>query len=237
MARQRKIDVLLEQVGRVEQLVDKLDRRVEKIELVTVIREPNSGLAADAYNGLRKQVVAAVTERNVHLHQLAQFDTAVRGEASTDHLGALVGEWLAQAGVQVVSDPQIQEAFQFVGDADGAHVRVVRPAYVDSVTGRVIQSGVAERLPAEHAAPVTDFPPAAQATTEPATEPSATDDPTPEPSDASESAAAPEAGSPEAPASSPDASAEPVRESDSEDSARSDNDPEATSASNQEQPK
>ncbi len=148
MARPRKIDVLLAQLAAVERLVDKLDRRLEKIELVTVVREPATGLAADAYNGLRKQVIAAVTERSAHLHQLARFDTAVRGEASTEHLRALVGEWLAQAEVEVISDPQLEDAFQFVGEADGGEVQVVRPAYVDRATGRVIQSGIAERLPA-----------------------------------------------------------------------------------------
>ena len=162
--RSRKIDDLADKLGKIEELVDRVDRRVEKIEMVTLIREPNSGMAADAYNGLRKQVIAAMTERNAHLHQLTQFDSAVRTGANQDDLTALVRGWLAQSGIQVVSDAGVREAFEFVGPEDGTSIRVVRPAYVDGATGRVIQSGVAERTtiaidstaPPTPAVPLTD---------------------------------------------------------------------------------
>jgi hypothetical protein len=153
-SRSKKIDDLASKLSKIEELIDRIDRRVEKIEMVTLIREPNSGMAADAYNGLRKQVIAAVTERNAHLHQLTQFDSAVRAGASQDDLTALVRGWLAQSGIQVVSDEAIREAFEFVGPEDGTDITVVRPAYVDGATGRVIQSGIAERIPS--AADVTE---------------------------------------------------------------------------------
>src|SRR5579859_5223457 len=118
MARTRRLDELSDRLARIEELVDRIDRRVEKVEMVTLIREPNSGLAADAYNGLRKQVIAAVGERNAHLHQLAQFDAALRKGATEADLHALVRGWLAQSGIQVLADPELKEAFEFVGAED-----------------------------------------------------------------------------------------------------------------------
>jgi hypothetical protein len=129
----------------VETVLDKLERGMERIELVTVIREPNTGMSADAYNGLRKQVIAAVNERNAHLHQLAQFDAALKAGATPDELASLVREWLAQAGVETFEDISVDGAFESVGPEDGQSTRLVRPAYVDTATGRVVRAGIIER--------------------------------------------------------------------------------------------
>src|SRR5262249_25152720 len=91
-----------QQLEDLARLVDKSDRSVERIELVTVVREPNTSISADAYNGLRKQVIAAAGERTAHLHQLAQFDAALRSDATLETLQALVAEWLEQASVALL---------------------------------------------------------------------------------------------------------------------------------------
>src|SRR3954451_7820403 len=95
---------LTRRLDSMERLLDKLDRSVEKIELVTVVREPNTGMSADAYAGLRKPVIASAGERNAHLHQLAQFDSALRAGATPDELAALVREWLGQASLVLMED-------------------------------------------------------------------------------------------------------------------------------------
>src|ERR1700710_2032479 len=102
MRSSRRIEELEGRVHKLARLVDKVDRSVERIELVTVVREPNTSVSADAYNGLRKQVIAAVSERSAHLNQLAQFDAALRAGATQDALGGLVREWLEQASVALV---------------------------------------------------------------------------------------------------------------------------------------
>lgn len=144
--RGKQLDSMDDRLTTVEKLLDKVDRSVERIEIVTVVREPNSAVAADAYNGLRKQVIAAVGERNSHLHQLAQFDSALRAGATAEELDTLVREWLAQASVELVDDPAMKDAFEFVGADGGTEVKVVKPAYVDALTGRVIRQGIAERV-------------------------------------------------------------------------------------------
>lgn len=145
--RSKRAKALENDLAQVARLVDRIDRNVERIELATLVREPDTPLSADAYDGLRKQVIAATGARNAHLHQLVQFDVALRAGASADDLRALVAEWFGQASVQIVDDASVEQAFEFVGDGDGdGAARVVDPAYVDGQTGRVIKAGLAERV-------------------------------------------------------------------------------------------
>jgi hypothetical protein len=141
--RRRKLEGRLDAM---ETMLDKVERGVEKIELVTVVREPNTGMSADAYNGLRKQVIASASERSAHLNQLAQFDSALRAGAGPAELDALVREWLGQASLGLVDDPDAAEAFEVVGPDDAPGRRVLRQGYVDLTTGRVVRAGLIERF-------------------------------------------------------------------------------------------
>ena len=92
-------------IDRIAHQVDQLDRRTEKMEVILMVREPASGAAAEAYEGLRKQVVTAVTERLAHLSQLVQLDAALCAGSSTESVARLVRGWLEQASLAQVSDP------------------------------------------------------------------------------------------------------------------------------------
>lgn len=140
------LTAIADRLRTIERLLDKIDRSVERIEIVTVVREPNTSLSADAYNGLRKQVIAAVGERNAHIHQLTKFDSALRAGASAEELAGLVREWLGQASIELSEDTTVAAAFDFVGPVEATECRVLRPAYVDAVTRRIVQPGIAERF-------------------------------------------------------------------------------------------
>ncbi len=136
--------------------LDQLDRRVDKMETILIIREPSSVAAGDAYEGLRKQVTAAVSERLNHLSQLVQLHAAVAGGADARALSQLVESWFEQAGLLRVDDPghpQAHALFKVVEDKDGAP-EVIDPAYVDSITGRVIRPGRLRGLPVVVTSPV-----------------------------------------------------------------------------------
>jgi hypothetical protein len=141
--RRRKLEGRLDSM---EAMLDKVERGVEKIELVTVVREPNTGMSANAYNGLRKQVIASASERSAHLNQLAQFDSALRAGAGPAELEALVREWLEQASLAAIEDPEVVEAFEVVGPDDAPDRRVLKRGYVDLTTGRVVRAGLIERF-------------------------------------------------------------------------------------------
>jgi hypothetical protein len=142
-------DLLLEVVGlaqRTHTLVDKIDRHVEKMEVILLVREPTAEPAANAYEGLRKQVVAVSTDRLRLLSQLVQFDAALRNKADNAVLHSLVDSWFEEAGLQRIEDLDRPDRELLFGrlDAGGASedgLEMVDPAYVDVVTGRVVRQG------------------------------------------------------------------------------------------------
>jgi hypothetical protein len=168
---------------RSRELLEGVDRRLAHLEheaellrTVFIVKEPDTGHAAAAYEGLRKQVIAGATARRSHLVQLAAMATAVRRATSLDDLVAQVAEWMAQAGVAEVTavsaGVQPQDLFE---DLDGAGlagaeaIEVVEPAYVDVATGVAIRLGRARRAsPAPAPAPAPPPPPSDPPPTEPA---------------------------------------------------------------------
>jgi hypothetical protein len=140
----------------IRKLMDQLDRRVEKMETILLVREPSSTAAGEAYEGLRRQVVSAVSERITHLTQLAQLDHALAYGASQVDLRCLLDQWLEQAALVRTTDPagpHGETAFELVEDGGGP-LEVVDPAYVDGVTARVIKLGRARRTPPARSAEV-----------------------------------------------------------------------------------
>jgi hypothetical protein len=129
---------------RLEQMVDGISRSIDKIEVATIVRDPSSGLSAEAYDGLRKQVVAAAGSRMQHLHQLARFADAV-GSGHVEALPDLVREWMGQSGLVMVHDVTDDRYYDVLG-GEGDELRVLRFAYVDAITGRPIVMGQAERV-------------------------------------------------------------------------------------------
>jgi hypothetical protein len=128
--------------------IDDLDRKVDRIEVALLVRDPGTALSADAYDGLRKQIIAAASDRVAHLAQLAQLDAIVRtiGDGEVSQFGPLVQEWMAQANLVAVSSPEPQvNLFEIVGGS-GPELDVIAPAYVDATTRRVIRQGRARRV-------------------------------------------------------------------------------------------
>jgi hypothetical protein len=124
-------------------LTEQIERRLDKMETVLIIREPSSTVAAEAYDGLRKQIITALSERQAHVTQLVQFAAALDSGADLPTLSSMVAGWLESANVIATSDPHTPDAdilFQMVEDLGGP-VDVLAPAYVDTATNRVIRQG------------------------------------------------------------------------------------------------
>lgn len=139
----------------IEEAVDRIGRSIERIEVATIVREPSSALAVDAYDGLRRQLAAAATERTAHLHQLAVFARAVE-EGLAPRLVEVVDEWLAQARLVRGHDAADERCYTVLG-GEGPVLRILRHALVDEVTGRVILTGEVERtMQARHGVPADE---------------------------------------------------------------------------------
>lgn len=116
------------------------EHKLDLIYTALVVRDPGTSMAAEAFEGLRKQVIAGATARNAHVAQLAEFDVALRRDASAEDLLRLTAQWLDQAGVARVDDPTHREAFESTL-APGVPVEVEIPAYVNTVTGQLVRQG------------------------------------------------------------------------------------------------
>jgi hypothetical protein len=123
---------------------------LELIKTISMIREPAAVQAAEAYDGLRKAVIAGTAERNAHLQQLARLDAEVNRGADIEAIQRLLRDLLAEAGLHRLNEVQAgaETAFDNVG-GKGEKWRVLEPAYFED-TGRgdprLVRMGKAERF-------------------------------------------------------------------------------------------
>jgi hypothetical protein len=146
--RKHERDDIHEALERLLGMVDRVDRTTELMQTVLMVREPNSTAAAEAYEGLRKQVVATSTERRQHLAQLAEFETTVRNGADAQQLQSLIDGWADQAGLLRATSAATEEVellFDLTEDLGGA-LEVTSPAYLDCRTGSVVRKGRGRRI-------------------------------------------------------------------------------------------
>ena len=130
-------------------LMDLIERRMETMQTILMVREPSSPVAAEAYDGLRKQVNGAMSERLAHLAQLVQISTALDAGVDGSTMRRMVDGWLEASSLvrlTSASPDDFDRLFELVED-HGGELEVIEPAYVDAVTGRVIRLGRARRRP------------------------------------------------------------------------------------------
>lgn len=132
-----------------------LDHRLDKLELYFTIRDPGTAKSAEAYDGLRKSLIAAYKGTQNHMAHLAQLHRAARAADSIEPLIAKLDEFMQQIGVVEISDPSVvdldpshpslTEVFD-VTQRDGNQLVVDEPAYVSANDGNgymVVTRGVA----------------------------------------------------------------------------------------------
>lgn len=124
-----------------EERLARIEERLERLQLLLMVREPQTGAAADAYEGLRRQVVASASERTAHLAQLARLDSEVSAGASPESVERLLRDLLAESGLEPVTQPNATE-FEIVGGS-GSELVLVEAAYIERSTGRIVRRGKA----------------------------------------------------------------------------------------------
>ena len=123
----------------IHQRFDELAHQLDRIDLILTLKDPGSTKAADAYEGLRRQIIASSQERLAHLAHLARIDAALKAGESADDLALLLRELLNEAGLVHVVDPSDPDLFEVAGE--GEQLTVTAPAYVEAPTGRLIRQG------------------------------------------------------------------------------------------------
>lgn len=135
------------------EMLMELRAQVETLKTALVVMDPKVSTSADAYDGLRKQIAMAASSRQAHLVQLAQFSRAIKRGATTDQLSNLVEEWMQQAGLAAVVDPNPDLYEILEGERDGGRLEVTAPAYIDPQTGVIVAQGQARWVPLTVEAP------------------------------------------------------------------------------------
>ncbi len=125
------------------EMLMELKAQFDTLKTALVVMDPKVSTSADAYDGLRKQVAVAASSRQAHLVQLARFSRAIRRGANVEHLESLVEEWMQQAGLAAVIEPNPDLYEVLDGDAGVGKLEVLAPAYVDPQTGQLIAMGQA----------------------------------------------------------------------------------------------
>lgn len=131
---------------RIREDVTQMKDMVHSINTALIVREPGTARSSEAYDGLRRQVAAATTERRNHLLELVRMLEALNSHMSRDQLRALVGDWVEQAGLRRWDDASVTEFFDHIGDGDGP-VEVVNSAWVIGDPVTLVKAGLARRKP------------------------------------------------------------------------------------------
>lgn len=137
---------LVEAVEVLTQRIDQLEHQAELLKTVLIVKEPGAIISANAFEGLRKQIIAPANDRLTHLSQIVQMRVAIDRASSLDDLKSMVASWEAQSGIDEIHEPgpdtPVSDLFDAVdgGSLEGGF-KVVEPAFVDSQSGRVLRTG------------------------------------------------------------------------------------------------
>lgn len=138
------------------QSLEQIERRLEIIETILLLRDPGGARSAEVFEGLRSRVEAVAGERRRHLLDLVELHREVSRKAEQAPDGdaaavlATIEQALSREGVKShgrEGDKYVPQLFEIMGErpsGDGLVTRVHSAAYVDTQTGEVISQGRVE---------------------------------------------------------------------------------------------
>ena len=101
---------LVEAVEVLTQRIDQLEHQAELLKTVLIVKEPGAIISANAFEGLRKQIIASANDRLTHLSQIVQMRVAIDRASSLDDLKSMVtfkplnlmGDWPMRGGFDII---------------------------------------------------------------------------------------------------------------------------------------
>ncbi len=124
-----------------------LNHRLDLIETVLIVSNPDSAMAADAYSGLRKTILHSFQATQALHATIAQFDSLAWATDDIDDIRVKAAELMSQYQVTKLDDYDARpDAFERIGE--GPAYAVTKPAYIASPSMPPIQLGVAETVDA-----------------------------------------------------------------------------------------
>ncbi|WP_411147031.1 hypothetical protein [Streptomyces sp. x-80] len=136
------------------QLLARFTERAE--ELIAQLPQESQPTPATVSAALRQGVLEAFRTRDEHIARLVETDLlASMPEQGAKAIRRAVRSSLVDMGVRVVEEADEQELFVVV-EGDGQGFELVRPAYVDQATGKLLLAGQLRRIPTPSDLPTPD---------------------------------------------------------------------------------
>lgn len=146
----QQIEVIQHQLADVVQLLQRLDAAV-------VVRDPGNARSAEAFEGLRKTILAAGKARRAHIAHLLSLSDSIGRGASLETISERISDFLDEIGLRHVTDVTHPEWFDTT-EGEGDSLECLTPAVVDEseIGTTLIRAGTARRVPVPE---ITSAPP------------------------------------------------------------------------------
>ncbi len=126
-----------------------IESLLQRLDAAVVVRDLGSTRAADAYEGLRKQIVQSGKSHRTHTaHLLSLADSLERG-ADMELIRDRVSDFMEELGLKRIYDTGDSELFE-LKEGEGSGLECIEPAIVEQLAdGKryVVRQGIARRVP------------------------------------------------------------------------------------------
>jgi len=150
----QQIAVLEEYVNLISQQLLDAVQLLQRLDAAVVVRDPGNARSAEAFDGLRKTVLASMKARRSHIAHLLSLSDSIERGASIETIGERVSDFLNEIGLRYVNDTTHADWFDVV-EGEGEILECVTPAVVDEseLGSMLIRAGTARRVPAPEPLP------------------------------------------------------------------------------------
>lgn len=102
-----------------KQQLHQIENLLQRLDAAVVVRDPGNARAAEAYEGLRKQLIRSSTNHRSHIAHLLSLSDSLKREASMELIRDRVSDFLAELGVKFISDYSHPDLFEIVETVHG----------------------------------------------------------------------------------------------------------------------
>jgi hypothetical protein len=131
------------------QKLENIEILLQRLEAAVVVRDPGNAHSADAYDGLRKQIIQSGKNHRTHLAHLISLSDSLQRGADIALITDRVNDFLTELGVMRISDTNFVDLFEVV-EGEGSALECIEPAVVEKLDNQVmvpIKLGKARRVP------------------------------------------------------------------------------------------
>lgn len=126
---------------------------LERLDTALIVRDPGGARSADAFDGLRKQIIQAGTNHRSHIAHLLSLSDSLERNAPSELIRDRVSDFLTELGILRWTDCSVIQAFEIV-EGEGKDLECIEAAVVERLDSghlNVIRMGKARRyeLPVE----------------------------------------------------------------------------------------